>query len=100
MIKLIKSDNLFLKRQEKTYNDRLFIYKIVPLQLTPDIMEKPATITPFKPTFYLDPRNPTDDTEIQLRKEIRNYDMVLPFGDNSSKPRRAPLDSSWINKRV
>lgn len=40
-----------------------------------------------------------DGTESPIKKEIREWDMILPFGSGNEAPRRRPLDIAWTKKQ-
>lgn len=40
-----------------------------------------------------------DGTDSPIKKEIREWDMILPFGSGNEAPRRRPLDIAWTKKQ-
>lgn len=65
---------------------------------TPERIQKTYEKHKLLPIYYTlgDP----DSTEIGLTKEVREFDMILTFGDSAQTPRRQPTELIYRAKKM
>lgn len=75
-------------------NKQLVIHEVAPLSPTREKnVYRNGKIIPLRSTLF------NDGIEQQYKREVREWQMVLTFGDGNATPRRKPLDIAWTKKQ-
>ena len=93
-MKIINSETLLLNYVP--HETKIEIFNDVPI--LPTRVQKVYTEKMVVPFFYkLEDEN---GIELNFKREVREWDVVLPFGSDSSTPRRTPTEINYKGRKL
>ncbi len=75
---------------------KIDIFNDVPI--LPTRVQKTYTEKMVVPFFYK--LENEDGTQLEFKREVREWDVVLPFGTDSSTPRRTPTEINYKGRKL